>query len=279
MDIISPHIPLSLIAGLTLYPLLFGTLRRQRRVRDFLPPKADQQKYYHLCNKMVASTHSTIMTITGIYLLSTVDWTQNDISTYKTQITPFLVGLELGYLTQDTAFEFYQRAVFGVGSNLILFHHVAVILGSAYYLYALTLTNPGPYFIGMLSLMNMSTPILHFRWALQSKGRTFFTSRLKRFVDTALMVTYFWCRIFGNWWMGYAIGAKLGVAWYEAPWLIGKKFTITTTTMFFMNVVWWAILAKQWVKSVRVFYFAKTPSSSFSSSTTAAKAAALKKEE
>ncbi|KAF9125989.1 hypothetical protein BGW39_007011 [Mortierella sp. 14UC] len=278
MDIISPHIPLSLIAGLTLYPLLFGTLRRQRWVRDFLPPKADQQKYYHLCNKMVASTHSTIMTITGIYLLSTVDWTKNDISTYKTQITPFLVGLELGYLTQDTAFEFYQRAAFGVGSNLILFHHVAVILGSAYYLYALTLTNPGPYFIGMLSLMNMSTPILHFRWALQSKGWTFFNSRLKRFVDTALMVTYFWCRIFGNWWMGYAIGAKLGVAWYEAPWLIGKKFTITTTTMFFMNVVWWAILAKQWVKSVGAFYFSNTSSSSLSSST-AANVAALKKEE
>ncbi|KAF9086791.1 hypothetical protein BGX23_008563 [Mortierella sp. AD031] len=265
MDIISPHVPLSLIAGLTLYPLLFGILRRQQRVKEFLPPKADQQKYYHLCNKIVASTHSTVMTTTGIYLLSTVDWIKNDISTYKTQITPFLVGLELGYLTQDTVFEFYQRAVFGVGSNLILFHHVAVILGSAYYLYALKLTNPGPFFIGMLSLMNFSTPILHFRWALQSKGRTFFNSRLKRFIDTALVVTYFWCRIFGNWWMGVAIGAKLGVSWYEAPMLIGKKFTITTTTMFFMNVVWWAILAKQWAKSVRVFYFSnniKTPSSS-----------------
>ncbi|KAF9955208.1 hypothetical protein BGZ72_003935 [Mortierella alpina] len=248
MNVISPHVPLSLIAGLTLYPLLFLSLQRQQWVKNILPPKADTQKHYHLSNKMVASTHSTVMTMTGIYLLSTVDWSKNDISTYKTSITPFLVGLELGYLTQDTVFEFYQRARFGVGSNLI------VILGSAYYLHSLTLTNPGPFFIGMLSLMNMSTPILHFRWALQSRGQTFFNSRLKRVVDTALLVTYFWCRIFGNWWMGVSIGRKLGVAWYEAPAYIGKKFTITTTTMFFMNVVWWLILAKQWVKSVRTFY-------------------------
>ena len=257
MDLISPHIPLSLFAGLTLYPLLFQVLQRQQWVKEILPPKAGTQKFYHLCNKMVASTHSTTMTLTGTYLLLTVDWSKNDISTYKTALTPFLVGLELGYLTQDTAFEFYQRAKFGVGSNLILFHHVAVILGSAYYLYALTLTNPGPFFIGMLSLMNMSTPILHFRWVLQSRGLTFANSRLKRFIDTALLVTYFWCRIFGNWWMGVAIGAKLGVSWYQAPLYIGKKYTITTTTMFFMNVAWWLILAKQWAKSVNGFYFAK----------------------
>ncbi|KAF9964189.1 hypothetical protein BGZ70_006815 [Mortierella alpina] len=265
MDVISPHVPLSLIAGLTLYPVLFLSLQQQQWVRNILPPKADTQKHYHLSNKMVASTHSTVMTITGIYLLSTVDWSKNDISTYQTSITRFLVGLELGYLTQDTVFEFYQRARFGVGSNLILFHHVAVILGSAYYLHSLTLTNPGPFFIGMLSLMNMSTPILHFRWVLQSRGQTFLNSRLKRAVDTALLVTYFWCRIFGNWWMGVSIGRKLGVAWYEAPAYIGKKYTITTTTMFFMNVVWWLILAKQWVKSVRTFYLPRPAPASQSS--------------
>jgi len=258
MDLLnSPHIPPSLIGALTVYPLLFGTLGRMPAVRAILPLKADTQKQYHLCNKIVASVHSTVMTISGLYLLLSVDWTKNDISTYSTALTPFLVGLELGYLTQDTAFEFYQRAQFGVGSNLILFHHVAVILGSVYYLYALTITNPGPYFIGMLSLMNMSTPILHFRWVLQSRGRTFVNSKLKRFIDTALMVTYFWCRIFGNWWMGVAAGAKLGMSWYEAPMHIGKKYTITTTIMFFMNVVWWLILAKQWVKSVKGFYFSK----------------------
>ncbi|KAG0215815.1 hypothetical protein BGX28_008126 [Mortierella sp. GBA30] len=258
MDILnSPHIPPSLIGALTVYPLLFGTLGKLRWVKNILPPKADTQKHYHLYNKIVASVHSTIMTTTGLYLLLSVDWFKNDISTYKTALTPFLVGLELGYLTQDTAFEFYQRARFGVGSNLILFHHVSVILGSVYYLYALTLTNPGPYFIGMLSLMNMSTPILHFRWVLQSRGRTFVNSKLKRFIDTALMVTYFWCRIFGNWWMSVAIGAKLGVSWYQAPLYIGKKFTITTTTMFFMNVVWWLILAKQWIRSVNNIYFTK----------------------
>ncbi|KAF8940042.1 TLC domain-containing protein [Dissophora ornata] len=258
MDILSsPHIPSSLIGALTVYPLLFGTLGKLQWVRNILPLKADTQKRYHLCNKIVASVHSTIMTITGSYLLVTVDWSKNDISTYQTALTPFLVGLELGYLTQDTAFEFYQRVKFGVGSNLILFHHVSVILGSAYYLYALTLTNPGPFFIGMLSLMNMSTPILHFRWALQSRGLTFANSRLKRFIDTALLVTYFWCRVFGNWWMGVAISAKLGVSWYQAPLYIGKKYTITTTTMFFMNVAWWLILAKQWVKSVNRFYFTK----------------------
>ncbi|KAF9278240.1 hypothetical protein BGZ88_000713 [Linnemannia elongata] len=258
MDILnSPHIPPSLIGALTLYPFLFITLGRMQAVKNILPPKADTQKHYHLCNKIVASVHSTIMTCTGLYLLLTVDWSKNDISTYKTALTPFLVGLELGYLTQDTAFEFYQRAKFGVGSNLILFHHVSVILGSVYYLYALTIDNPGPYFIGMLSLMNMSTPILHFRWVLQSNGRTFVNSKLKRFIDTALMITYFWCRIFGNWWMGVAIGAKLGMTWYEAPFHIGKKFTITTTTMFFMNVVWWLILAKQWLRSVNSFYFTK----------------------
>jgi len=257
MDIISPHFPLSLVAGLALYPLLFGILRQQAWVKEILPLKADIQKHYHLANKMVASTHSTIMTLVGSYLLLSVDWTQNDISTYQSLITRFLVGLELGYLTQDTVFEFYQRMMFGVGSNLILFHHVAVILGSAYYLNALTLTNPGPYFIGMLSLMNLSTPILHFRWALQSRGQTFMNSGLKRAVDTSLLVTYFWCRVFGNWWMGYSIGASLGVSWYEAPLYIGKKYTITTTTMFFMNVAWWLILAKQWIKSVQVFYFGK----------------------
>ncbi|KAF9586609.1 hypothetical protein BGW38_000983 [Lunasporangiospora selenospora] len=258
MDIFtSPHVPPSLIAAVTLYPFLFIVLGKQQWVIDILPKKSDTQKYYHLCNKIVASVHSTIMTSTGLYLLLTVDWSKNDISTYKTPLTPFLVGLELGYLTQDTAFEFYQRARFGVGSNLILFHHVSVILGSVYYLYALTLDNPGPFFIGMLSLMNMSTPILHFRWVLQSRGCKFDESRLKRFVDTALMVTYFWCRIFGNWWMGVAIGAKLGMSWYQAPFYIGKKFTITTTTMFLMNVAWWLILAKQWFKSFKNFYFPK----------------------
>ncbi|KAF9329697.1 hypothetical protein BG006_007259 [Podila minutissima] len=257
MDIISPHIPLSLVGGLTLYPLLFAFLGRQQWVRDMLPPKADSEKLYHLSNRIVASVHSTIMTITGIYLLATVDWSSNDISTYKTPLTPFLVGLEFGYLTQDTVFELYQRVAFGIGSNLIMFHHISVILGSAYYLYALTLNNPGPFFIAMLSLMNMSTPILHYRWVLQSSGRTFYNSQLKRVVDTALLVTYFWCRVFGNWWMGVAIGAKLGVAWYEAPWFIGKKFTITTTVMFFMNVVWWLVLAKSWVKSVTTFYIEK----------------------
>ncbi|KAG0323025.1 hypothetical protein BG000_002743 [Podila horticola] len=242
MDLIgTPHIPTSLIGALTLYPLLFGTLGRLPAVKRILPPKADTQKQYHLCNKIVASVHSTIMTCTGLYLLLTVDWTKNDLSTYTTAITPFLVGLELGYLTQDTAFEFYQRAAFGVGSNLILFHHVSVILGSVYYLYALTIDNPGPYFIGMLSLMNMSTP-------------------LKRFIDTLLLVTYFWCRIFGNWWMGVAIGTKMGMTWYEAPKHIGKKFTITTTIMFLMNVAWWLILAKQWVRSVNSFYFSKKSS-------------------
>ncbi|KAF9426017.1 hypothetical protein BGZ94_007019 [Podila epigama] len=255
VEIISPHIPLSLIGALTLYPLLFAFLGQQQWVKKMLPPKADSQKLYHLSNRIVASVHSTIMTFTGLYLLITVDWSKNDISTYKTALTPFLVGLELGYLTQDTAFEFYERAVYGIGGNLILFHHISVILGSTYYLYALTLHNPGPYFIGMLSLMNMSTPILHYRWLLQNNGQTFFSSGLKRAVDTALVVTYFWCRIFGNWWMGVAIGAKLGVPWYEAPMHIGKKFTITTTTMFFMNLVWWLVLAKQWVKSFRSFYF------------------------
>ncbi|KAG0245527.1 TLC domain-containing protein [Mortierella sp. GBAus27b] len=258
MDILdSPHVPRSLIGAVTLYPLLFFVLGRLQVVKDILPPKADKQKHYHLRNKIVASVHSTIMTITGSYLLLTVDWSKNDISTYKTALTPFLVGLELGYLTQDTAFEFYQRLCFGVGSNLILFHHISVILGSVYYLYALTINNPGPYFIGMLSLMNMSTPILHFRWALQSRGLSFTNSSLKRFIDTALLVTYFWCRIFGNWWMGVAIGAKLGVSWYQAPFLIGKKYTITTTTMFTMNVVWWLVLARQWMRSVNGFYFTK----------------------
>jgi hypothetical protein len=253
----SPHIPPSLIAALTVYPLLFSFLSNSQWVKSILPPKTDTQKYYHLCNKVVASVHSTIMTITGSYLLLTVDWSKNDISTYKTALTPFLVGLELGYLTQDTAFEFYQRARFGTGSNLILFHHVSVILGSVYYLYALTIRNPGPYFIGMLSLMNMSTPILHIRWVLQNRGLTFTNSALKRFIDTALLVTYFWCRIFGNWWMGVAIGAKLGVSWYQAPFLIGKKFTITTTTMFLMNLVWWLVLAKQWLKNFNGFYFTR----------------------
>ncbi|KAF9177924.1 hypothetical protein BGZ51_008277 [Haplosporangium sp. Z 767] len=258
MDILnSPHVPPSLIAALTVYPLLFGTLGKLRWVKNLLPPKADTQKQYHLCNKIVASVHSTIMTTTGLYLLLSVDWSKNDISTYKTALTPFLVGLELGYLTQDTAFEFYQRWRFGVGSNLILFHHVSVILGSAYYLYALTINNPGPYFIGMLSLMNMSTPILHYRWILQSSGRTFTNSKLKQFIDTALVFTYFWCRIFGNWWMSVAIGNKLGVSWYQAPMYIGKKFTITTSTMFFMNVAWWLILAKQWMRSINTVYFAK----------------------
>ncbi|KAI9231617.1 MAG: hypothetical protein BYD32DRAFT_466980, partial [Podila humilis] len=149
MDIISPHIPLSLIGGLTLYPLLFAFLRCQQWVKDILPPQADKEKQYNLSNRIVASVHSTIMTTTGIYLLATVDWSSNDLSTYKTPLTPFLVGLELGYLTQDTVFEVYQRVAFGIGSNLIMFHHIAVILGSAYYLYALTLNNPGPFFIGM----------------------------------------------------------------------------------------------------------------------------------
>ncbi|KAG0237812.1 hypothetical protein BGW42_008433 [Actinomortierella wolfii] len=256
----TPHIPGSLIAALTLYPALFFLLGASPQVRRILPPKADTQKQYHLCNKLVASVHSTIMTVVGWYVLLSVDWSKHDISTYTTPITPFLVGLELGYLTQDTIFEFYQRARFGVGSNLILFHHVAVIWGSVYYLYALTIVNPGPFFIGMLSLMNMSTPILHFRWILQSRGRTFMNSRLKRVVDTALLVTYFWCRIFGNWWMGVSIGRKLGVWWFEAPLYIGKKFTITTTTMFFMNVAWWLVLAKQWTRAVKAFYFSK-PSS------------------
>ncbi|KAG0324555.1 hypothetical protein BGZ99_001690 [Dissophora globulifera] len=260
MDLLSsPHIPPSLIGAITIYPLLFATLGKLQWVKNILPPKADTQKHYHLSNKIVASLHSTIMTVTGTYLLVSVDWSANDIATYKTALTPFLVGLELGYLTQDTAFEFYQRVRFGVGSNLILFHHVAVILGSVYYLVALTINYPGPYFIGMLSLMNMSTPILHYRWALQSRGRTFMSSKLKRFIDTALLVTYFWCRIFGNWWMGVAVGAKLGVSWYQAPFHISKKFTILTTTMFLMNVVWWLILAKQWLKSVNTFYFTKKP--------------------
>ena len=254
MDLISPHIPLSIIASLTFYPLLFVTLRRKQWIRTILPPRADPQKHYHLCNKIVASAHSTIMALTGTYLLMSVDWTKNDITTYKSSLTPFLVGLELGYLTQDTAFEFYQRAVFGVGSNLILFHHVAVIMVSVYYLYALTLTNPGPYFIGMLSLMNLSTPILHLRWALQSRGRTFFNSRLKRVVDTALLVSYFWSRIIGNWWMSVAIGAKLGVAWYEVPFHIAMKFTITSTTIFIMNLIWWLVLIKQWIGSAHAFH-------------------------
>ncbi|KAG0336406.1 hypothetical protein BG004_008071 [Podila humilis] len=204
---------------------------------------------------MVASVHSTIMTITGIYLLVTVDWSQHDISTFKTPLTSFLVGLELGYLTQDTVFEVFQRLAFGLGSNLILFHHVAVIWGSVYYLIHLTLNNPGPYFIGMLSLMNMSTPILHYRWILQSNGKTFTNSLLKRVVDTALLVTYFWCRVFGNWWMGVAIGRKVGVAWYKVPFHIGKIFTVTTTIMFLMNVAWWLILAKQWLRNVGKFYY------------------------
>ncbi|KAF9585654.1 hypothetical protein BGW38_001372 [Lunasporangiospora selenospora] len=255
MDIISPHIPPSLIVGLTVYPLLFGILRRQQWTRDILPPKSVLQKHYHLCNKMVASVHSTIMTSVGTFLLLSVDWSKCDISTNKTPLTPFLVGLELGYLTQDTVFEFYQRVRFGTGSNLILFHHIAVILGAVYYLHSLTLDNPGPYFIGMLSLMNLSTPILHFRWMLQSCGRTFDSSRLKRLIDTALVVSYFWCRIFGNWWMSVAIGAKLGVAWYQTPWHIGRVFTVTTTTMFLMNLVWWLSLAKQYTQSVWRFYF------------------------
>ncbi|KAG0001530.1 hypothetical protein BGZ80_006166 [Entomortierella chlamydospora] len=258
MDILSsPRVPSSFIIAITVYPLLFGILGKLQWVKDILPPKADTQKHYHLCNKIVASVHSTIMTIVGFYVLLTVDWSKNDITTYKTDITPFLVGLEFGYLLQDTAFEFYQRIRFGVGSNLILFHHVSVILGAMYYLYDLLLELPGPYFIGMLSLMNMSTPILHFRWVLQSRGRTFTNSKLKRFVDTALLVTYFWCRIFGNWWMSVAIGAKLGVAWYQVPMHVGKKYTITTSIMFFMNAVWWLILAKQWTKSVNGFYFSK----------------------
>ncbi|KAF8978286.1 hypothetical protein BGZ46_006628 [Entomortierella lignicola] len=258
MDILrSITIPTSFYVAITVYPLLFGTLGKLPWVKDVLPPKAGTQRHYHLCNKVVASVHSTIMTVVGFYLLLTVDWSKNDISTYKTDITPFLVGLEFGYLLQDTAFEFYQRARFGVGSNLILFHHVAVILGSLYYLYDLLLELPGPYFIGMLSLMNMSTPVLHFRWVLQTRGRTFTNSKLKRFVDTALLVTYFWCRIFGNWWMSVAIGAKLGLSWYQVPMNVEKKYTITTTTMFLMNVVWWLILAKQWAKSVNGFYFSK----------------------
>ncbi|KAF9171528.1 hypothetical protein BGX20_007407 [Mortierella sp. AD010] len=277
MDIISPHIPLSLIAGLTLYPLMFVVLQGQQWVRDILPPKADGQKNYHLCNKIVASTHSTIMTIVGSYLLITVDWSKNDISTFKSPITPFLVGLELGYLTQDTAFEFYQRVMYGIGSNLILFHHVAVVMGSAYYLHSLTLTNPGPYFIGMLSLMNLSTPLLHLRWVLQSRGQTFFNSRLKRAIDTSLLISYFWCRVFGNWWMGVAIGAKLGVAWYQVPWHIGKIFTVTTTIMFLMNLVWWLVLAKQWSKSVQRFYFAKQPTTTTTNTTTGASDAATAK--
>ncbi|KAF9155585.1 hypothetical protein DFQ26_009701 [Actinomortierella ambigua] len=266
----TPHIPGSLIAALTLYPALFFLLGALPAVRHILPPKADTQKQYHLCNKLVASVHSTIMTTVGWYVLLTVDWTKHDLSTYTTPITPFLVGLELGYLTQDTAFEFYQRFRFGVGSNLILFHHVCVILGSIYYLYALTIVNPGPFFIGMLSLMNMSTPVLHLRWILQSRGRTFVNSRLKRVVDTALLVTYFWCRIFGNWWMGVSIARKMGVWWFEAPLYIGKKYTITTVTMFFMNVAWWLILAKQWTRSVRAFYFGK-PSASITTPTTPTK--------
>lgn len=259
MNLFSTQVPLSLIASLTLYPLLFAGLRRQQWVRRILPPKADSEKHYHLCNKMVASTHSTIMTLTGTYLLMSVDWTKNDISTYKSSLTPFLVGLELGYLTQDTGFEFYQRAVFGVGSNLILFHHVVVILGAVYYLYALTLTSPGPYFIGMLSIMNLSTPILHLRWALQSRGRTFFNSSLKRVVDTALLASYFWCRIVGNWWMCVVIGTKWGFAWYEAPWHIGKRFTITFTTMFIVNFIWWLILTKQWIGSAKALHLGKIP--------------------
>ncbi|KAF9998634.1 hypothetical protein BGZ79_007699 [Entomortierella chlamydospora] len=277
MDIISPHIPLSLIAGLTLYPLLFVVLQGQQWVRDILPPKADSQKNYHLCNKIVASTHSTIMTIVGTYLLITVDWSKNDISTFKSPITPFLVGLELGYLTQDTAFEFYQRIMYGIGSNLILFHHVAVVMGSVYYLHSLTLTNPGPYFIGMLSLMNLSTPLLHLRWVLQSRGQTFFNSRFKRTIDTSLLISYFWCRVFGNWWMGVAIGTKLGVAWYQVPWHIGRIFTVTTTVMFLMNLVWWLILAKQWLKSVQRFYFAKQPTATTTTTTGAGDAATAKK--
>ncbi|KAF9104869.1 hypothetical protein BGX27_009914 [Mortierella sp. AM989] len=258
MDFLSSFkIPTSFYVAITFYPLLFGILDKLQSVRNILPPKASVQKQYHLRNKIVASVHSTTMTIVGFYVLLTVDWSKNDISTYKTDITPFLVGLELGYLLQDTAFEFYQRACFGVGSNLILFHHVSVILGAAYYLYDLLLDLPGPYFIGMLSLMNMSTPILHFRWVLQTRGRTFTNSRLKRLVDTALLVTYFWCRIFGNWWMSVAIGAKLGLSWYQVPMSIEKKYTITTSIMFFMNAVWWLVLAKQWTKSVNGFYFTK----------------------
>ncbi|KAF9376527.1 hypothetical protein BGX21_003472 [Mortierella sp. AD011] len=217
------------------------------------------------------------MTIVGSYLLITVDWSKNDISTFKSPITPFLVGLELGYLTQDTAFEFYQRVMYGIGSNLILFHHVAVVMGSAYYLHSLTLTNPGPYFIGMLSLMNLSTPLLHLRWVLQSRGQTFFNSRLKRAIDTSLLISYFWCRVFGNWWMGVAIGAKLGVAWYQVPWHIGKIFTVTTTIMFLMNLVWWLVLAKQWSKSVQRFYFAKQPTTTTTNTTTGASDAATAK--
>ncbi|KAI8361609.1 TLC domain-containing protein [Mortierella sp. GBAus27b] len=265
MNLNSPHVPLSLIASLTLYPVLFAALRRQPWIREILPRRADTQKHYHLCNKMVASTHSTIMTLAGAYLLMSVDWSQNDISTYKSSLTPFLVGLELGYLTQDTFFEFYQRAVFGVGSNLILFHHVAVILGSVYYLHALILTSPGPYFIGMLSLMNLSTPILHLRWALQSRGRTFFNSRLKRVVDTSLLLSYFWSRIVGNWWMSVAIGTKLGVVWYQAPLYIGKKFTITSTTMFVMNLIWWLVLMRQWFGSAQAFYLGGSSNTTTSS--------------
>ncbi|KAG0011704.1 hypothetical protein BGZ80_000496 [Entomortierella chlamydospora] len=217
------------------------------------------------------------MTIVGTYLLITVDWSKNDISTFKSPITPFLVGLELGYLTQDTAFEFYQRIMYGIGSNLILFHHVAVVMGSVYYLHSLTLTNPGPYFIGMLSLMNLSTPLLHLRWVLQSRGQTFFNSRFKRTIDTSLLISYFWCRVFGNWWMGVAIGTKLGVAWYQVPWHIGRIFTVTTTVMFLMNLVWWLILAKQWLKSVQRFYFAKQPTATTTTTTGAGDAATAKK--
>ncbi|KAF8954782.1 hypothetical protein BGZ46_002827, partial [Entomortierella lignicola] len=52
------------------------------------------------------------MTFVGAYLLISVDWSKNDISTFKSPLTPFLVGLELGYLTQDTVFELYQRFKF-----------------------------------------------------------------------------------------------------------------------------------------------------------------------
>ncbi|TKA33368.1 hypothetical protein B0A50_00921 [Salinomyces thailandicus] len=250
------------------YSALLTALRSLRKKSDEEDPRID----LHIVTDIhsILSSAAVLYSITqpwdvhhgahGSYDPARLDDRRNPLIHGKSALANAITTWEAGFLIYDTlatAFLRYSRRHdssrlksllrFARVEPLTFTHHVALVafLGT-FQIYIAQGRERGVRVLNNFNLMNLSTPILHWRWLRRHRtGKTDFG------LDVLLAVVFAACRMGSIVWVLSDYGHFHGIGAWEA--FVRQRWfcQLGTGALFVMNTSWWALLVKGIVKGFR----------------------------
>lgn len=260
----SPH-PLGLLGfSAAAYGALLTALRRTRNIQD--DPRIELNA--------ITDIHSVLSSAAVVYVLSRpwtvlqtpslgpshsdsatglLDDSDNPLIRGRSALGNAITAWEAGYLIYDTlavASLRYKKTTnesmlkacmrFSAKEPLTFTHHISLIVAlSVLQLYVRNGRERGVWIINAFNLMNVSTPVLHWRWLQRYR-----TGRSDLRLDALLAMVFAGCRMVLIAWVLKTYGDYHGIGILDSFMRQRWFCQLGTGALFVMNAAWWLALVK-----------------------------------